>query len=259
MSLEDDDNDGVAPYRVGYSKPPQEHRFEKGRSGNPKGRPRKARKVLVPSSRLLGSDELTTELILEEAYRNVRVRVDGKVVDMPANQAIFRAMQQNALTGNRFAQLAVIKLTLDSEKQRQQSESEYFTQLLNYKFAAEQVIARCKKLGIDPPDMIPHSDDIEIDPRRGFADVHGPVTPEEKKVWDLKLARRDKAANNVRRAAHRHKQLRDPKKQKVVMEEWVREQEVFDGINDRLPLRYKKTLANRVHSEAKEDDGGQPL
>ena len=135
----------------------------------------------------------------------------------------------------------------------------YFTQHVDYKLEASHEIARCKKLGIDPPNFVPHPDDIEIDPRRGIAEVHGPVTPEEKKVWDLKLARRDEAAKNVGRAARRHRLLRDPTKRKVVMEEWVSEQEVFDQINDRLPSRYKKTLVNRVHSEANEDDGGKPL
>ena len=32
-----------APYKVGYARPPVEHRFRRGQSGNPRGRPRGAR------------------------------------------------------------------------------------------------------------------------------------------------------------------------------------------------------------------------
>lgn len=32
----------MSDYKVGYKKPPKEHRFKKGQSGNPNGRPRKA-------------------------------------------------------------------------------------------------------------------------------------------------------------------------------------------------------------------------
>ena len=39
MSNEDDVNDAAA--KVGYKKPPKEHRFKPGQSGNVSGRPRK--------------------------------------------------------------------------------------------------------------------------------------------------------------------------------------------------------------------------
>lgn len=256
MSAGDDEKDDVAPYRVGYSKPPQEHKFKKGRSGNPKGRPRKAQQVRSLSNRLLGSDEPTTEMILELGQRTVRVREGGTAIEMPVNEAIIVAMQQNALKGSRAAQRDYITLLRTIERERMNTALEHFTQLNDYKLEANHESARYEKLGLAPPDFLPHPDDIEIDPRRGTADVHGPITPEEKRVWDLKLQRRDEAAKDVSRAAHRYKRLQDPAKQRVAMEEWIREQEVFDLINDRLPSRYKTSLANRHHSDA--NDTSQP-
>jgi len=54
--------DSSDSYEVGYAKPPKETRFEKGKSGNPKGRPK-------------GSQNLAT--ILAKVGRE-RVRVSGK-------------------------------------------------------------------------------------------------------------------------------------------------------------------------------------
>lgn len=258
MSAGNDENDDVAPYRVGYSKPPQKHKFERGWSGNPKGRPRKTQEVRSLSNRLLGSDEPTTEMILEQGQRTVRIREGGRIIEMPVNEAIVIAMHQNALKGSRAAQRDDITLLRTSERERMNTALEYFTQLNEYKLEAKREFARYEKLGLAPRDFLPHPDDIEIDRRRRTADVHGPITPEEKRVWDLKLQRRDEAAKNVERAAHRYKRLRDPAKRKVAVEEWIRDQEVFDLINDRLPSRYKTTFANRHHSEANDTPEPSP-
>ncbi len=92
-----------APYEVGYGKPPRRTQFQKGRSGNPGGRSRKA-----PATRL-------RELALREAYRTVIVYEDGHAVPMPAIQAVLRSQIDVAAGGNVRAQSAILAMIGDIE------------------------------------------------------------------------------------------------------------------------------------------------
>ena len=81
---------------VGYAHPPREHRFKKGTSGNPRGRPK---------SKIAGQTAIS-ELLNEP----IKVRAGGKSRDMSAFEASLRQLVSKALNGDIRAILKFVKL-----------------------------------------------------------------------------------------------------------------------------------------------------
>jgi hypothetical protein len=75
-----------ATYSVGYSKPPREHRFKPGQSGNPKGRPK-------------GSKNTAT-LLRAILDRKVEMRTDGLVRKVSVREAMLMRFAEAALKGD---------------------------------------------------------------------------------------------------------------------------------------------------------------
>ena len=83
------DKDG--DYEVGYGKPPRETRFVKGRSGNPRGRPRGAK-----SFSALLSDKLNEPVTVAENGRRRKISKREAIVTQLVNRsaaADFRAIK----------------------------------------------------------------------------------------------------------------------------------------------------------------------
>jgi hypothetical protein len=81
---------------VGYRRPPVHTRFKPGESGNPKGRPKRAKNYRT----VLNS-------ILKE---KVTVREGGKVRIMPKYEAILHALVMNAIQGKARARAILLEL-----------------------------------------------------------------------------------------------------------------------------------------------------
>lgn len=82
------------PYQVGYGKPPAHSRFKPGQSGNPSGRPKGAK-----NKRLALHEERLKSIILEEAYRFIKVSDGDRPVSIPMAQAVIRSLAVNAARG----------------------------------------------------------------------------------------------------------------------------------------------------------------
>lgn len=73
--------------QVGYMRPPEHSRFKKGKSGNPKGRPKKQEDILS-----------LTQKVLKR-----KVRPKGAEKQMPISEALIRKLRELALSGDRRA------------------------------------------------------------------------------------------------------------------------------------------------------------
>ena len=185
--MDEEDYEEKPTKQVGYRTPPKAHQFKKGQSGNPKGRPRKAKKVHTPP----GLAPLTAEVILAEARRSVPVRDGTNVQDMDTIQAMVRALYFMALKGNRRALVDAIKLTRVAEEVLDREWEALADSVLQYKLNRTEELAYCRAHRLPEPDPVPHPDDVVLDHVNRHIVCNGPRDEAEKAHWDRKRQYRE--------------------------------------------------------------------
>lgn len=228
MSAGKQTDEGEQPAAVGYGHPPAEHRFKTGVSGNPKGRPK--RKLAVQPR---ASDRPLSDLILQEAYRPIQIRENGKVEDVPMIQAVLRSLGVAAVKGSHRAQLAVTSLVQAIEERSLSEKQALFQTIVEYKRGWEEVFEICDSRGEPRPDPVPHPADIAINARTGEFVINGPFDDGEKARWDMLLARKKDAQDEI--AWCREALESEPERRAAYEADIAFEQRLIDMIDTNVP------------------------
>src|SRR5436309_3117768 len=94
--------DTMTDSESGYKKPPKHTQFKKGRSGNPRGRPK--------GSKNLGS------ILERELNSPVQIQEKGRKRSIPRREALVKQLVNDALTGRERARKEVFDLAERAEK-----------------------------------------------------------------------------------------------------------------------------------------------
>jgi hypothetical protein len=89
-------------YAVGYGKPPAATRFQPGKSGNPKGRPKGRAAIEDAIFKVMDEPLVTTE--------------GGKRRRMPAREAIFRRIRTKAMNGDVRAAKFLVEFHIEQKE-----------------------------------------------------------------------------------------------------------------------------------------------
>lgn len=139
----------------GYKNPPVEHQFKKGKSGNPKGRPRKMKQ---PSSDL--SLDIMASLHRELA-KTISVQENGKHREITKLDAIFAQLVAQSVNGKPSQQKMLLSLL--TQGQHETTEKQTLEQLQSYdEDRLNELYEQLNSMNEDAPgDINDQGDDVD--------------------------------------------------------------------------------------------------
>ena len=157
---------------VGYRRPPKQHRFQKGVSGNPAGSSRKSRT----------RDPMHPEIAnmwAQEGGRKRTIVENGRQIEITMDELAIRRAYLEAVAGKITPMRIVTSKSHQMERERRElwKERTLAAGELVGKQTAE--LHRQIEAGIKDPRVIPHPSDIDQNPLTYEIEIRGPKTEEE--------------------------------------------------------------------------------
>lgn len=190
--------------KVGYKNPPLHSRFKPGQSGNPNGRPKGSKNKRTDSYVTRLSD-----IVLNEALREIQVKENGETVTVEVAEAVTRALVASAMKGVAKSQKLFFELVEAASQHRDLKRDALLEAYVNFKERCYEAYKLADASGLPRPDIVPHPDDIIIDMQTGEVGIAGPLTYSERDREDL-----ERIAGFKREVAYFDKRLKVAKKLK---------------------------------------------
>ncbi|WP_252259798.1 DUF5681 domain-containing protein [Erythrobacter aurantius] len=194
---------------VGFGNTPWWTRWPKGKSGNPKGRPKGSGKKTVIREPQAGMTEFQT-LLSKLLREKVTLTLGGKPTSVSKMEAVLMNLFKQAMSGNQAAIREMNRLIEKAQSSQEASEranaeaaekaaqeraridAAWFQQLVDLKKKQEKAWSKAAAEGNEEPGLPwPHPDDILIDHAQRIARVRGPLSVKDVRHFEYIEAQRD--------------------------------------------------------------------
>lgn len=172
---------------VGYGKPPRHSQWPKGKSGNPKGAPKKKDTPSMASSVRFP----TRSIIRNEGSRTIVIREGEERKEVTLTQGVLMQMGNTALKGGVLAQRSFLELQMAEDERHHADRKATFDYWADYKSEAKALIKAALEADKEPPQILPHPDDIILKYATLEVDIVGPVNEEDLQHAKFKTDIRD--------------------------------------------------------------------